>query len=336
DRRGLLFRVVYYRKRISLEVYHALSDGTGALQFQRTLVYHYLVARHLDELGSELPILDYDASIAQKLDDSFSRHYVGSQKDDSSAIAATAAEKAYKLQGNRLSEYRLRLIEGSMPVDKLLEMAHAHNTTLTALLAAILLTAIHEDMPVRMQRFPVVLSIPVNLRTYFESQSARNFFGLFYAGYNFSTQSGELADIIASLSDSFKRELTPERLAARMNELAALEHNIFTRAIPLFLKDITLRIFGKRSERQMTAAFSNLGRISMPEPMMKYIDSFIVCSSTDKLQVCLSTFNGRLTIALTSPFADSNIEMRFFRTLTKLGADVTINSNYYDALPLRQ
>lgn len=337
NRRGLLFRVVYYRRRISVEVYHALSDGTGALQFQRTLVYHYLLSLHRDALGEELPTLDYDASLSQKLDDSFARHYAGALREEQpSAIAATAAARAYKLQGSKLSEYRLRLTEGSMPVDKLLELARSHNTTLTVLLGAVLLGAIHDEMPARMQQLPVVLSIPVNLRTYFESQSTRNFFGLFYAGYNFSTGSGELDDIIAALGESFHRELTPQRLGSRMNELAALEHNIFTRAIPLFLKDITLRVFGKRSERQMTAAFSNMGRITMPAPMMEYIESFIVSSSTDKLQVCLSTFNGRLTITFTAPFAATDTEMRFFRTLTRLGAEVTIHSNYYDPPPLRQ
>src|SRR5690625_4492863 len=32
DRTGLLFRVLYHRQRIALEVFHALSDGTGALR----------------------------------------------------------------------------------------------------------------------------------------------------------------------------------------------------------------------------------------------------------------------------------------------------------------
>lgn len=31
DRRTLLFRVLHHRRRLSLEVFHALSDGTGAL-----------------------------------------------------------------------------------------------------------------------------------------------------------------------------------------------------------------------------------------------------------------------------------------------------------------
>jgi hypothetical protein len=50
-RKDLLFSVSFYRRRINLEVYHALTDGTGALQFLRLLVYHYLVLRHADALG---------------------------------------------------------------------------------------------------------------------------------------------------------------------------------------------------------------------------------------------------------------------------------------------
>ena len=40
DKGNLLFRVLYYNKRISVEIYHTLTDGTGALQFLRTLVYY--------------------------------------------------------------------------------------------------------------------------------------------------------------------------------------------------------------------------------------------------------------------------------------------------------
>jgi hypothetical protein len=47
-RRSLLFRVLYYRRRISLEVYHSLTDGTGALNFLCALVYEYLLLHHPD------------------------------------------------------------------------------------------------------------------------------------------------------------------------------------------------------------------------------------------------------------------------------------------------
>lgn len=325
DRMGLLFRVVYYNNRINVETYHALTDGTGALQFLRTLIYSYLTLLHGDTLGDVDP-LDYDASMSQKMDDSFSRYYRSDAPTDE-ASATKGAVHAYKISGSRLSEYRLRIVEGSMPVDKLLEEARNRNTTLTVLLGAVLLESIHGTMPLRMMKRPVILSIPVNLRTYFESQSARNFFGLFYAGYRFGQDDDSFEDIMASLSHSFHRELRPERLAARMNKLASLEHNVFTRAIPLFLKDITLKIFGWRSEKQMTAAFSNLGRVAMPKQLLPYIDNLIVSSSTNKLQVCLSTFKGRLTVTMTTPFASTEIPKRFFRRLAELGADVSINCN---------
>src|SRR5699024_11591429 len=41
-RRTLLFRVTHYRQRINLEVFHALSDGTGALWFLTDVIAAYL------------------------------------------------------------------------------------------------------------------------------------------------------------------------------------------------------------------------------------------------------------------------------------------------------
>ncbi|WP_019159290.1 hypothetical protein [Brevibacterium senegalense] len=46
DRKELLFRVVHHHRRISLEVFHALSDGTGALWFLTDLLTAYLALRH--------------------------------------------------------------------------------------------------------------------------------------------------------------------------------------------------------------------------------------------------------------------------------------------------
>ena len=39
----ILFRVLYYKKRVHLEVYHALSDGNGAMEFFKYLICTYLI-----------------------------------------------------------------------------------------------------------------------------------------------------------------------------------------------------------------------------------------------------------------------------------------------------
>lgn len=52
DRRELLFRVLYYKDRIHLEVFHALTDGTGALWFFEDLLAEYVRLRQAKQLES--------------------------------------------------------------------------------------------------------------------------------------------------------------------------------------------------------------------------------------------------------------------------------------------
>ena len=49
DKRDLLFEVTYYKKRINFEVFHVLTDGTGASEFVRELVKNYLYLAHHED-----------------------------------------------------------------------------------------------------------------------------------------------------------------------------------------------------------------------------------------------------------------------------------------------
>ena len=42
----LHYQVTYFRKRINLDIFHALADGTGAMEFLNIIVLHYLKLRH--------------------------------------------------------------------------------------------------------------------------------------------------------------------------------------------------------------------------------------------------------------------------------------------------
>ena len=46
DQKSFLFEVSYYQKKINLEVFHCLTDGTGALNFLKELVRNYLVIQY--------------------------------------------------------------------------------------------------------------------------------------------------------------------------------------------------------------------------------------------------------------------------------------------------
>src|SRR5699024_7790567 len=43
DNNDYLVRVLYYQHRISVEIFHSLTDGYGAIEFLKSLIYQYLI-----------------------------------------------------------------------------------------------------------------------------------------------------------------------------------------------------------------------------------------------------------------------------------------------------
>lgn len=319
--KGLLFEVTYYKKRINLEIHHALSDGVGALQFLRTLVLNYLVLAY-DSLKDQALSIDYDASLAEKEVDGFSKFSSSGKKDKSPSIG-----KAYRFSGEKIDDDFLQVINGRVSVKAILAQAHEYQTTLTIYLTAVLIQAIGKQMSERDKRRPVVVSVPVNLRTYFQSASARNFFSVVLVPYSFKEGASDLESIIKYLKAFFEREFKTEKFQARINRLVSLEKNYVTRAVPLFLKGPTLKLAHHLSSEEVTTSFSNTGKVTMPDEVVRYIEGFDMCVSTRKIQVCLCSFGDQLSISFTSPFVNAEVQKHFFRTLTSKGIEVVLSTN---------
>lgn len=323
NRKSLLFEVTYYRRRINLEIYHALSDGTGALEFLRTLTCRYLFLVH-PEMGEDpLSRLDYDASVFEKREDSFLKYYDPKKKAKSEKVT-----RAYQMKGALLPEYRQRVIEGIMPVKEAIRAAKSHGATLTEYLCAVLLVSFARQMPIAARRRPVSLDVPINLRNYYESATARNFFGVMRVSYRFGRlEEPELEPVVASVKQTFARELSRKKIDERMTQLSAIEHNVAARAVPLFLKDFVLGIASRVARVSTTASLSNVGKITMPQCTQPYIDRFDLMTGTDKLQICVCSYLEKLTVNVMSGFASTDVQKHFFRMLIKDGVPVCIQTS---------
>ena len=75
DKKALLFEVTYYGKRINFEVFHALTDGTGATEFLRELVKNYLYLSHKADGLSDVVLRDENMTVQDQENDSFSKYY---------------------------------------------------------------------------------------------------------------------------------------------------------------------------------------------------------------------------------------------------------------------
>lgn len=327
DNKSLLYRVFYYKKRISVEMFHALTDGAGVSWFMETLVYHYLSLRYEDIFLDDAPDLNYRASISQKMRDGFEKNYRRSKGTSKSKRSKQKIKAAYVIKGSRNFENRTKLIEATMSVKEMLNLSRKYETTLTIFLTALLMYSIYKEMPSKMINRPIVLSIPVNLRQFYESNTARNFFSTMEVEYNFEKQSPGLEDIIDYLGKTFKENLSEDNVDIYLERFMVIEKNPLARIVPLVIKDLTMKIANLVNYMSITSSISNIGQIKMDEKFEPYIEKFIISVSARRPQITLCSYMDNLVISFMSPFEDTDIQSTFFQALTKEGIDMTIASN---------
>ena len=310
DKKSLLFQVSYYKERINFEVFHALTDGTGAMHFLQELVQNYLILAHPKENFPEIG-RDKKTGRGNIEEDSFSQYY-------SSDIPKNREKKkaAVKLKGEKLVHSDMHISEVVLSVKEIHQKARSYGVSITVLLTAVMLCSIREEIPKNQQKRPVTLMIPVNLRNYFPSQSMTNFFGWIEVGYTFSDTT-TFEEVLVDVKRQFEQELEKDKIAMHMNDYVRIEKNIFVRAVPLEIKKYFLMIGANLGSRSITAVYSNIGIIHLPEEYREYIRHFGIFASTNSLQMCSCSYGDEMVLGFTSKIPDDSIQRNFRRMLSE-------------------
>ena len=318
DKKTLLFEVTYYKKRINFEVFHALTDGTGATEFLRELVKNYLYLIHEEDL-EPVELSNQYLTVKDQEDDSFSRYYdpdfPRKKKKKIRAVQIKKGGKGYE---------ELQINEASMSVKELLGIAREKKVSMSVLLTAAFICAIHEEMSRMQEKKPVILMVPVNLRKIFPSDSMLNFFCYIEPGYQFGGGKDSFEDVLEAVKLYFQENLSKEHMAGRMNELIAIEKHKILKWAPLELKNRCIRAGAKMAEQEVTAVLSNMSVVKMPEDYAQYIEKFGVYTSTNRTELCICSFQDTLSLGFTSRYDSTNIQRNFYRILKELGASVKV------------
>lgn len=323
--KNLLYRVNYFEKRINLEMFHVLADGTGAFMFFKNLITRYIQLKH--NLDVDINPSD-DFSLEEKNGDAFKDFY--SKQKGLKQLREMSSVRAYQLSGEIDDNLLPHLLEGTISASKFLDVAHKYNTTVGVMCVAVYIKAVLQGMSLFQRKRHVVVSVPVNLRQFFKSGTARNFFGVINIDFAPGENSGELEDIIAFVDKSFKEKLSSENIEKTMNSYAALEHNVGIKIIPLPIKDMGIGFFDKNAKKGVTSSMSNLGQIKMPEEVADYIDRFSAFMTAASQQITVCSYKDKMVFGEVSPYKTHKVMLNFFRCLTGMGLEVELGSNDYD------
>lgn len=330
-RRNLLYRVNYYGCRINLEMFHVLTDGTGAFEFLKAILTEYFRLKYgLTDLETTVS----RASGGDRQNDAFGKYYQkATEKPDEQK---TAPKRAYHLHGDRDENLHSHLMEGTVSVSAFLAAARERKSTVAELSTALFIQACLKEMSVRERKYPVVLSVPVNLRNYFPSDTARNFFGVINVAYDPALYNGTLESIIPVVRDSFARQLQQDQIELTMNSYAALEHNLAIKVVPLLIKNLVISAINAKAQMGITGTISNVGKITVPEEMEPYIRKFSCFMAAPSVQVCVCSYKDELVFGVASAFIQQPVIRSFFRDMVDMGIDVFLESNDFERNPEKE
>lgn len=329
ETRECAFRVLVYRRRIAVEMFHSLTDGTGALIFLKTLVAEYLHQRHGLQIPPERGVLGrLEDPSEEELEDSFTR-YAG-------AVSAQRQEQdAYRLSGTPEIGGFLNITCLQLPASVLVDVAHSHGVSVTAFLTAAMIMAIQRiqarHIPNPRYRKPIRVQVPVNLRTLFPSRSVRNF--ALYTTPEIDPRLGEYTfrEICQAVHHRMGLEINPKVMSAKVAANVVFERMWVVRALPLFLKNIAMKlVFKTIGERKSCLSLSNLGRETLPEVMAPYVErmDFILSGQATAPHNCgVITWNGTAYVNVTRNVREPELEAAFSQVLQELGIPVTVRSN---------
>ena len=323
-----LFRVSYYKRKISLEVFHVLTDGNGAFVFLKEIIYQYLrdTKPELAGLPDHLA-----ADTSTDYTDGFLQHY----RKPSGGKTAYKKERAYHIPGKMFETGKMSLMHGFMAVSQLKEKAKAYGASINEYLVAAFIWSIYQSKGERKIKEPVTVGVPVNLRPHFSSVTTKNFFVMVTAVWQAKQAEADFGEVLEAVKNSLRPQLEKEHLEEVFSYNVSNEKKMILRAVPLWLKKPAMRYVYRSAAKANTTTVSNLGVVHTPPEYDPYIEQFYSCLSRSlgqNMKGCVCSYKDTLVFTISSVYRDTEVQKAFFCFMADEGISVRIESNgvYYE------
>ncbi len=324
---GWLVRFYYYRSRISIEVFHALSDGAGAMVFFRALLAEYLRQTGVDVPEGEGIPSPGEPPRPEELEDAYAR-YAGKH-----AFGLRRLPRAYANLGTPEPFYTFHVTMGFVPLDRVRGRARHYGASITEYLSAVLIQVLLDKQKrehPRRER-PVALAIPINLRGWFPSETVRNFITTVRPYIDPALGDYTFPEIVSQVRHFMKLHINRQELQAAFTGNVRFTRNVLLRAVPVALKNPVMALnYRMLGVRPYTCTYTNPGAFTVPPAMAEHIRGMevILGQATVPRAHCASiSYGNTLEITFAGTQKETDTERDFFRFLVAEGIPVRVESN---------
>ena len=179
----------------------------------------------------------------------------------------------------------------------------------------------------------VCILVPVDMRKKYNSESLRNY-SLFVRVQREYSENFTLEQCIASAVEQIRKGCDEKVLDSINHFNVSVEKNVLLKIVPLFLKDIVLRIgYYFQGENLQSGDLSNVGLVELPKDLKEFVKDVnfsISASHTSKQLVAAIGYDEKINVTFTRNFVENAFEREFISVLTQNGEAVVVKSNYWE------
>lgn len=321
-------RVVYYKRRIAIEVFHSVADGGSVNEVLKMLVSRYLQLKGYDIKKSEF-VVDYEIPPTEsETSDAFQKHYKKMKG------LSRAESNAYQYRPKGLKKNYAKVIHAIMPVEDVKRLAKEKGVSITEYLSVVYLyaTYININKPINKH---IKISIPMNLRPRLNENTFRNFSLYTNIGFNPKKRMSMTFDeILEEVRGQLKEGLSEENIYKMISSNVGDSRNPVLKFMPMVVKLVALkvayRVFG---QYKFTAPFTNLGVAKWPEDISEHIDRLELVlggSPTTRMNLAAVSDGEYINLSSLSYTDERVIEKNMFRFLAEHGVRIKIESSIDD------
>lgn len=313
------FRLLYYKRRISIEMFHAISDGMGTLTFFKSILGEYFKL-----LGKEM---EYSESLLDINEEVQEGELVNEYKNMDPSIKPRGlnTKRSVQLPGKYSSIVPNQIIHFSLKEEQVKQLAKQYHTSVTGYVISVLFWAAKQYVK---EEGNFHIQIPVNVRKLHQKNTLRNYVIIVMI----KAALKEIKDR-QSLVDSINQQLHEATQENRINEIVQYSNTLRNALdyIPIFIKVIFAKlIFDYIANSATGLELSNLGLVEMPESIrddIDYFDFVIIPGKPNKHNASLVSYGDKVRLTITKIIREDYFENAIFRILQEDGLSIELEGN---------
>lgn len=310
---GHVVRVLYSDTVIRVQAIHSIIDGRSLAKVLMALLIRYYELLGLDGLDKTGFIdcdMPYQREESANCYTMFAQPLTagsrGTKQPPKRKVSAFHFTPSLPVEGHVISK--------SLDARRVKQAARANNATVTEYLIATAFMEMRKERHLLGGTKPLGISVPVDLRRFFPTESLRNFI---VEQHLTAPETEDFSQMVSGIQSQLHTSDQGEAQQA-VNSMQWLF--TVTRWLPLALKATMWRLFKRRVRRKTSSTFSNLGHMDLPVTLAPHVQNLEFIISPQKHEgfaLSVITLGDVLTLSISVGNDDSITPSELLQRLDK-------------------